>query len=100
MEKRYDIPEEKKEMASEPAAYRTYGGTARPVFTSYQMQILEIISRVKSEKEMADIKQLLAQYFADKAEDAIDKLWEEGIINDSVIEDWKNEHMRTPYKQS
>ena len=100
MEKRYDIPEEKKEMASEPAAYRRYGGTARPVFTSYQMQILEIISRVKSEKEMADIKQLLAQYFADKAEDAIDKLWEEGAINDSVIEDWKNEHMRTPYKQS
>ena len=29
----------------------------------------------------------------------IDKLWDEGIINDGVIEEWKNEHMRTPYKQ-
>lgn len=54
----------------------------------------------EEKKEMANKKTDLAQYFADKAEDAIDKLWEEGTINDSVIEDWKNEHMRTPYKQS
>lgn len=31
--------------------------------------------------------------------DAIDQLWDEGVLNDSVIEGWKNEHMRTPYKQ-
>lgn len=43
---------------------------------------------------MANKKTDLAQYYADKAEEAIDKLWEEGTINDSVIEDWKNEHMR------
>ena len=54
----------------------------------------------RRKRGMANKKTDLAQYYADKAEEAIDKLWEEGTINDSVIEDWKNEHMRTPYKQS
>lgn len=40
---------------------------------------------------------MLSRYFAQKAETDIDKLWEEGKINDLVIENWKHEHMRTPY---
>ena len=48
---------------------------------------------------MKDIRRLLGQYFAKQAEDAIDRLWDEGKINDDIIDEWKNEHMRTPYKQ-
>lgn len=40
-----------------------------------------------------------AEYFAKRAEDAIDKLWDEGVLNDKVMEEWKSEHMRTPYHQ-
>ena len=36
-----------------------------------------------------------SQYFAEKAMDELDKLWDEGKINDQVIEKWKYEHMRT-----
>lgn len=61
--------------------------------------MLELVAKVTSESEMRDIRRMLGQYFAKRAEDAIDKLWDEGIINDGVIEEWKNEHMRTPYKQ-
>ena len=68
-------------------------------FTPFQIEMLELISRVKSEEEMKDIRRLLGQYFAKQAEDAMDRLWDEGKINDSVIEEWKNEHMRTPYNQ-
>lgn len=39
------------------------------------------------------------KYFAQRAEDALDRLWDEGVLNESVVEGWKNEHMRTPYKQ-
>ena len=42
---------------------------------------------------------MLSRYFAQKAEKEIDKLWDEGVINDTVIENWKAEHMRTPYKR-
>ena len=71
---------------------------AKP-FTPFQIEMLELVSRISSEVEMQDIRRLLGQYFAKRAEDAIDRLWDEGVLNDNVMEEWKSEHMRTPYKQ-
>ena len=71
---------------------------AKP-FTPFQLEMLELASRVSSEVEMQDIRRMLGQYFAKRAEDAIDRLWDEGVLNDNVMEEWKSEHMRTPYKQ-
>ena len=71
---------------------------AKP-FTPFQIEMLELASRVSSEVEMQDIRRMLGQYFAKRAEDAIDRLWDEGVLNDNVMEEWKSEHMRTPYKQ-
>lgn len=68
-------------------------------FSPFQIEMLELVSRVQSEVEMDDIRRLLGQYFAKRAEDAIDRLWDEGQLNDEVIGGWKNEHMRTPYNQ-
>lgn len=68
-------------------------------FTPFQIEMLEMVSKVSSEREMSDIRRLLGQYFAQQAEEAIDRLWDKGMINENVIEGWKNEHMRTPYKQ-
>ena len=71
---------------------------AKP-FTPFQIEMLELASRVSSEAEMQDIRRMLGQYFAKRAEDAIDRLWDEGVLNDNVMEEWKSEYMRTPYKQ-
>ncbi len=71
---------------------------AKP-FTPFQIEMLELVSRVSSEVEMQDIRRMLGQYFAKRAEDALDRLWDEGVLNDKVMEEWKSEHMRTPYKQ-
>ena len=68
-------------------------------FTPFQIEMLELVSRVSSEVEMQDIRRILGQYFAKRAEDAIDRLWGEGVLNDNVMEEWKSEHMRTPYRQ-
>ena len=68
-------------------------------FTPFQIEMLELASRVSSEAEMQDSRRMLGQYFAKRAEDAIDRLWDEGVLNDNVMEEWKSEHMRTPYKQ-
>ena len=68
-------------------------------FTPFQIEMLELASRVSSEAEMQDIRRMLGQYFAKRAEDASDRLWDEGVLNDNVMEEWKSEHMRTPYKQ-
>ncbi len=70
---------------------------AKP-FSPFQIEMLELVSRVTSEVEMQDIRRMLGQYFAKRAEDAIDRLWDEGVLTDGVTEEWKSEHTRTPYK--
>ena len=34
-----------------------------------------------------------------KAIDAADELWDKGLIDENTIEQWKHEHMRTPYSE-
>ena len=65
----------------------------RTVFNAAQLQILDLMSYVESEDTLNEIRDMLSNYFAQKAEKAIDKLWDSGQINDSTIEGWKKEHM-------
>lgn len=68
-------------------------------FTPYQLQVLNLMSHVDSDEQMKEISELLSSYFAQKAVEAADRLWEDGQIDSQTIEEWKGEHMRTPYKQ-
>lgn len=68
------------------------------VFNSAQLQLLEMMSFVKSEKALADLKQVISDYFAKKVDKEMDALWETGEITLDTIEQWGKEHMRTPYK--
>lgn len=67
----------------------------RTPFTPFQMKLLAMSQRIKSEEEEKEIQALLANYFADKAQKEVDRLIEIGVINDEIIESWKHEHMRT-----
>ena len=71
----------------------------RTVFNNAQLEILDLMSYVESEDALNEIRDILSRYFAEKEQKEIDKLWEAGTINDTVVEDWKNEHMRTPYNR-
>jgi hypothetical protein len=68
---------------------------------SYEQQArLEVLSAVKgihSISELNEFKNVIAHYFAVKAQKAVDALWDKGIINNATIEAWGNEHMRTSY---
>ena len=70
----------------------------RTVFNAAQLQILDLMAYVESEDTLNEIKDMLSNYFAQKAEREIDKLWDNGQVNNTIIEEWNHEHMRTPYK--
>ena len=53
---------------------------------------------VRSDDQMREIGNLLSDYFAKKAVEGADRLWEDEVIDCTTIEEWKNQHMRTPYK--
>ena len=68
------------------------------VFSPYQMQILESIASVKTEKELCDIRNLIAEYFSNKALNAMDALCDKGELSEAEIQSWSEEHLRTPYR--
>ena len=65
---------------------------------SYQKHVVELMANVDENQQM-EISNLLANYFAQKAFDAADALWNNGTIGEQTIEEWKHEHMRTPYHE-
>ena len=62
----------------------------------FQRQVVNMMANVDEAQQM-EISHLLANYFAQKAFDAADELWNGGMIEERTIEEWKQEHMRTPY---
>ena len=62
-------------------------------FSPYQMKIIGLMEHVKSDEQMKEIGNLLSDYFAQKAVQEADKLWDDKVIVCSTIEKWKNEHL-------
>lgn len=63
-----------------------------------QLELLNALKCINSESELNEFKDLVAHFFAEKAQKAIDAMWDNGIINDETINQWGAEHMRTPYR--
>ena len=64
-----------------------------------QLELMNALNKINSEEDLKEFKNLIAHFFAQKAQVAIDELWDKGIINEGTIEQWGKEHMRTPYRQ-
>ena len=66
--------------------------------TNLQLELVKLFSYKIAESQVLEIKQLLSNYFADKATEEMDRLWEENNWTEETMKDWSNEHLRTPYK--
>ena len=58
--------------------------------TNLQLELLKLYSFDLSEEQLLEVKRLLANYFADKATDEMDKLWEEKGWTDETMDEWLN----------
>ena len=68
------------------------------VFNPAQMQLLEMMSFVKSDRALDSLKQAISDYFAIQAQKEIDRMWETGALNEERVESFRHLHERTPYK--
>ena len=64
-----------------------------------QMQILDMMSFVKTPEALKDLKQVISDYFAQKADAEMNKLWDNGILTEERIESFRHLHERTPYNK-
>lgn len=64
--------------ANEPVvAYQS----APTVFTPTQQYLLRMFAFDSSEETLNEVKQVLSEHFRKKAEKELDKLWDDGILN-------------------
>ena len=62
-----------------------------------QLELLNALKNIETEADLNEFKDLVAHFFAQKAQKAIDALYDHGTITDETISQWGSEHMRTPY---
>jgi len=67
--------------------------------TRLQLELLKIFARDIDEKDLIEIKKFLIQFFANKAMDLADKVWEQNKWNELDENNFLYEHNRTPYKR-
>lgn len=65
-----------------------------------QLDVLNVVRGISTEADYIEFRSMLAQYFAAKAQKAIDAMWDGGVINDDTVKEWGNERMRTPYRHA
>jgi hypothetical protein len=65
--------------------------------TNLQRELMKVFSYEVSEEELKDIRDLLSNYFAEKATREMDRLWDERGWTNETMDEWLKEHKRTPY---
>ena len=68
------------------------------VFNQAQYEIINALSCLGNEDDIIALKNVIVQFLNSRLQKELDKLWDEGKITPEVIEQWGQEHMRTPYK--
>lgn len=63
--------------------------------SNLQLELLKIFSHNLSDEQLTEIRNLLANYFLEKASDEMDRLWEERGWTEETMREWANEHMRS-----
>ena len=75
------------------------GATQQPTkFSNLQMELLKLYSRNVSDEELRDIRKLLADYYAKKADEEMKRLWKEKGWTQGTMEEWLKEDLRVRKK--
>jgi len=66
--------------------------------TNLQLELIKVFSYQLNDVQLLEIRDILTKYFADKATNEMDNLWIENKWNSNTMDNWAEEHMRTPSK--
>lgn len=70
----------------------------RTLLNEAQLSILRLLSRMKTVEEVSELRQVISNYYAQKATEEMDRLWSVGEWSEEKNTEVLNEHLRTPYK--
>lgn len=74
------------------------GIMSRTIFNEAQLELLSVMASVKDDAELMALKHAISEFFARRADEEMEKLWQSGEWNEQTLQDLKNAHYRTPYQ--
>jgi hypothetical protein len=63
-----------------------------------QYELLNLLSCVDKQEDVVELKNVIVQFLNSRLQREINKLWDNGTLTEEKTSEWKDEHMRTPYK--
>lgn len=66
--------------------------------SNLQLELLKVFSFDLEEQQLLEIKELLSNYFADKATQEMDALFVQNGWGEEKVEEWSKQHLRTRYQ--
>jgi len=63
-----------------------------------QMLILKSFASVSSEEELSALMKTLKKFYAQRLENELDCLWNDGTLDQNRLDELQTEHLRTPYR--
>lgn len=64
-----------------------------------QLQLLDMLSFVKTPKALQDLNKVISDYFVKMADMEMNRMWNEGSLDEERIESFRHLHERTPYNK-
>ena len=62
-----------------------------------QMMILESFAGAQDEQELNALMDLLRDFYALRLEAEMQRLWDNGTLDQNALDQLRHEHLRTPY---
>ena len=63
--------------------------------SNLQLELLKVFSVELNETQILEIRAMLTHYFAEKATEEMDRLWDERGWTEQTMKEWANEHIRS-----
>ena len=63
-----------------------------------QLEVMNAAANVTSQEDLDALRLTLSLFFAERAQKAIDKMWDDGTFDQKKLDELRGQHLRTPYK--
>lgn len=62
-----------------------------------QLNVLSLMAYIDSEQEQQELQDILLQFYRKKTDSLLLQFQQENNITQQTLDDWSNQHERTPY---
>lgn len=62
-----------------------------------QLRLLDVVSTLKSKEQLNGLYEVITNYLSQQLDAEMNRLWDEGALDEEKVEGFRQLHERTPY---